>query len=146
MSTEIWVALIGGVVVLLGIVLAQKLSTRAADKVRRGVAYPEFVLAMETFANLALNEPRGTRIIEANAAGGQLVVKLNGVASQKGLNAAMAWLSAGRNVWAAKAIYEVSGEEEKARLPGTWADLQAAVTDLTRCRTAFGTVMAHEIR
>jgi hypothetical protein len=106
MSTEVLLALIGGVVVIAadrGRCPPRRPSTPGRPT-RRGrvAAYAEFVVRMNAFVHPALSEARGIAVNETGKAGWERVVKLNGVASPKGLDAMIAWCSSGINLHSAK--------------------------------------------
>ena len=121
------------------------MSQRAAAKAARGSAYPDFELAMRTYLNLALNEPRQARAMEANEAVSRLVVKLRGVASRKTLVLAESWFDAVRTVQAAQAIHQEATDSGVTKLAETWAQLQEAVGDEERARIAFRRASRSEV-
>jgi hypothetical protein len=141
-STEVLLGLLAAAVAILGVALNAILGARSSAKVARAAAYPEFVLAMNRLVNLALNEPRGLAIVSASEEAGAQVIRLNGIASRRGFQAAVAWRSAAANLWAAKAIQEIAKPDDRLE---TWAKLETATSAERGARTAFAALMNREI-
>ncbi len=147
MSTDLLIgATIGVLGTLGGVILAQRLNDKRADRVARAAAYADFIVTMNAFVQRASNEARMTSTGDASAGVWERVVHLVGVASREGLEAAIAWRSTASNLWVAKAIHEEAEEGDKTRLAETWANLQAASAAEQAARAAFAAVRDREVR
>ena len=131
------VAILFGVLFL---VLTRSSRQQADRRALRAHAYPEFMNAMQTFIAIALAERGSTsRSHAAQEQTREHLLGLDGVASEEALTAADRWWQAGGEMIAARAAYDLAGDDDGAL---AWSEARAAERD---AREDFGRIVASEI-
>ena len=132
-----------GVVILFGalfIVLTRSSRQQADRRALKAHAYPEFMTSMQTFIAIALAERGSTmRSHAAQEQTRQHLLGLDGVASLEALTAADRWWRAGGELIAARAAYDLAGDDDGAL---AWSEARAAERD---AQEDFGRIVASEI-